>query len=114
MRRRTFLGAIGGAIALPLAAHAQQRERVRRVGILMGGLQEGDAGGELELNAFRDEMRALGWHIGGNIQFEYRWPGTDSQRGREFASSLAGSHVDVVLSRATMGTASMLRETPTL
>src|SRR3954452_24591275 len=112
MRRRTFLGIVGGAVALPLAAYAQQREQVRRVGILMGGLQERDVGGELELDAFREEMRALGWHVGGNIQFEYRWPGSDNERVRESASSLAASHVDIVLSRATMGTASMLREAP--
>jgi putative ABC transport system substrate-binding protein len=78
----------------------------------MGGLLEGDVGGVSELNAFREEMRVLGWNVGGNLQLEYRWPGTDAERVRVSARELADSHVEVILSRATVGTAALVREAP--
>jgi putative ABC transport system substrate-binding protein len=80
----------------------------------MGGLLEGDRGGEAELNAFLEELDSLSWKVGGNIQLEYRWPGIDSERIRIAARELAESHVDVVLSRATTATIEMKREAPTL
>src|SRR5215210_8896201 len=114
MRRREFVAGLAGAAAWPITTHAQQRGQVRRVGILMGGLLQGDVDGESELKAFREELDSLGWKLGGNIQFEYRWPGTDNERVGAAARELAGSHVEVVLSRATSATLSLTREAPAL
>ena len=72
MRRREFLGGLGGAAALPLAARAQQAERVRRIGVLMA-YANGDPEGQADVAAFREGLQTLGWVEGGNIRIDYRW-----------------------------------------
>ena len=69
MRRREFLGLVGGAAAWPLAARAQQVERVRRVGVLV---ETGGALPQERLEAFHREMRNLGWTNGTNVEFDIR------------------------------------------
>ena len=68
--RRVLLAALGGAAAVwPLAARAQQPERVRRIGIVMP-FAKGDSEGEARVRAFKQELAKLGWTDGGNIQFD--------------------------------------------
>ncbi len=78
MRRREFIALLGsGAVTLPFAAHAQQRNEKQRVAVLMGGLASGDADGQAETAAFEDGLKELGWKPGDNINLDYRWPGAE-------------------------------------
>jgi hypothetical protein len=78
--RRQFISALGGAAASwPLAAQAQQTERMRWTGVLMGDA-ETDPEGQRRIAAFRQGLAALGWSEGRNIRFEYRWSGGDADR----------------------------------
>src|SRR6516164_8224886 len=78
MRRREFITLIGGAVgAWPPVARAKQRERKRRVAVLMGGLLSGDLGGQAEAAALEAGLTELGWKLGSNIELEYRWPGAE-------------------------------------
>jgi putative ABC transport system substrate-binding protein len=71
--RRELLVALGGAAAWPLAARAQQGDRMRRIGIVMP-FAKGDSEGEARIRAFKQELAKLGWTDTGNIQFDERWP----------------------------------------
>ena len=71
MRRREFIGGLGGAIAWPLAALAQQTERMRRIGILHD-YAETDPEGRLQIAALRDELAQLGWKEGRNLTIDFR------------------------------------------
>src|SRR6476620_11460033 len=72
MRRREFIALAGGAAAWPVAARAQQPERMRRIGILMP-FPPGDDEKQLRVRAFREELRKRGWSSGVNVQFDERW-----------------------------------------
>jgi hypothetical protein len=72
MNRREFISLIGGAAAWPLAARAQQGERMRRIGVLMN-LASDDAEGQARLAAFHQGLQQLGWTVGRNVQIDYRW-----------------------------------------
>jgi len=74
MRRRDFVALLGGAAALPLAAHAQQPERARRIGALMPFTAE-DAEAKAIVAALQPGLQELGWTDGRNIRVEYRWGG---------------------------------------
>ena len=69
MRRREFLGVLGGAAALPLAARAQQRERMRRIGVLTGAE---NAEAEARLDEFQQSLQQLGWTHGRHVQIDIR------------------------------------------
>ena len=72
MKRREFMILLGGAVAAwPLGARAQQRERIRRIGVLMGIAN--DAEGRTRIAAFRQELQRLGWIVGGNVLIDERW-----------------------------------------
>jgi putative ABC transport system substrate-binding protein len=77
MRRREFLTLLGGAVALPLVARAQQSERMRRIGVLMG-LVASDPEAQSRVAAFENGLRELGWVKGRNLSIEYRWAGDGS------------------------------------
>jgi putative tryptophan/tyrosine transport system substrate-binding protein len=78
MKRRTFITLLGGAAAAwPLAARAQQPERMRRVGVLMN-LAEGDPEGEARSAAFLQALQQLGWSDGRNVRIDYRWAAGDA------------------------------------
>src|SRR5271170_5100661 len=100
MRRREFIAGLGGAATWPLAAWAQQPERVRHVGVLMNVVQD-DPGGLAEVTAFRQELMELGWIEGRNIDIEFRWPGGDIERTQTFAKELVGLRPDVLVGRST-------------
>jgi putative tryptophan/tyrosine transport system substrate-binding protein len=76
MRRRDFITLIGGAAAWPLATRAQQPDRVRRVGVLMG-YAENDSEAQAWVAAFREGLQKLGWMEGRNIRFDTRWAWSD-------------------------------------
>jgi putative tryptophan/tyrosine transport system substrate-binding protein len=100
IRRREFMILVGAAAAAwPRAAHAQQPDRVRRVGVLMGIAD--DFEGQARMAVFRQALQALGWTEGRNVQFIYRWSGGDVARARQFAKELLDLRSDVILTNST-------------
>src|SRR5262245_47373375 len=96
MKRRQFITLLGGATAAwPLAARAQQGERMRRIGILMAQAVD-DPDGQARVEAFLQALRELGWIEGRNIRFDYRWGGGDVDR-RKDAAELVALAPDVIL-----------------
>jgi ABC-type uncharacterized transport system substrate-binding protein len=114
MRRRDFIGIFGSAAAWPLAARAQQAERVRRIGVLMG-YPERDSKGQAEIAAFRAELQTLGWTEGRNSLIDTRWatPG-DAESMQRFAKELVALAPDVILSHTTPTTTALLQQTRTI
>ena len=112
MRRRQFITLLGGAATWPLAARAQQPERMRRIGVLMA-FDERDARAKGWLSRFTQGLSELGWTEGSNLQMEVRW--ADSvDRMRMFAKELVELRPDVILSFGTPVTAALQRETRTI
>jgi putative ABC transport system substrate-binding protein len=110
MKRREFITVLGGAAAWPLAARAQQAERVRRVGVLHSLLPD-DPVARPEIAAFQQALRDLGWEDGHNVKVEYRWAAGDVARMAALAKELADLQLDVLVSRATPVTRAVVRET---
>lgn len=114
MRRRDFIKLIGGgAVAWPLAARAQQPERMRRVGVLMG-YPEGDKQAQAGVSALRKGLQNLGWIEGQNIHSDYRWAGPDPEKARTYAKELSGMSPDVIVSSTNQVTAIVQHETRTI
>jgi putative tryptophan/tyrosine transport system substrate-binding protein len=115
MKRRQFITLLGGAwAAWPLAAYAQQHERVRRLGVLMS-VEEGDPEGKAQLFGFTQALAQLGWTDGRNLRMEIRWGGaSDVNRARNFAKELIALQPDVILAQGTPVTAALHRETQTI
>ncbi len=110
MKRREFLGLVGGAMALrSRAARAQQVGRMRVVGVLMGPGE--DSITRARVAAFQDAMRELGWTEGRNVQFEVRWGDGDIDRTRTFASELVNLKPDVILAVSTPAIAVLKKAT---
>src|SRR5215468_5472296 len=100
MKRRKFITLIGGAAAAwPLAARAQQGERVRRIGLLMGVAD--DREGQARVAALKQGLQELGWTDGGNIQIETRFAGADGDRIRAHAAELVALAPDVIVGQTT-------------
>jgi putative ABC transport system substrate-binding protein len=98
MRRRDFITLLGGAaMAWPLAARAQQPERMRRIGVLMN-FAESAPGAQARLAAVREELQRLGWRDGGNVRFDYRWSAGDVRRLPAAAAELVAMQPDVIAS----------------
>jgi len=116
IRRREFIIFLGAAAAAwPRAARAQQPDRVRRVGVLMGIAD--DFEGQARISVFRQALQALGWSEGRNIQFIYRWSGGDVAHARQFAKELLALRSDVILTNSTPATVAVrdiTRTTPTI
>jgi putative ABC transport system substrate-binding protein len=89
-----------GAAAWPLAARAQQGERVRRIGVLMN-LAADDAEGQSRIAAFLQAMRELGWSADRNMRIDIRWAGNDNERHRRYAAELVAFAPDVFLASAS-------------
>jgi ABC-type uncharacterized transport system substrate-binding protein len=114
MRRREFIMGLGGAaIAWPRAAHAQQADRMRRIGVLTG-FGENDPEGKAYLAGFTRELAELVWTDGRNLRMEVRWAGADVDLMRMFAKELVGLRPDVILANTTPVTAALQRETRTI
>jgi ABC-type uncharacterized transport system substrate-binding protein len=116
MKRREFMILLGAAAAAwPLAAGAQQPDRVRRVGVLMGIAD--DFEGQARIAVFRQALQALGWSEGRNVQFIYRWSGGDVAHARQLAKELLDLRSDVILTNSTPVTVAVrdsTRTTPTV
>jgi putative ABC transport system substrate-binding protein len=110
IRRRSFLTLLGGAAAWPLAARAQQGNRVRRIGVLMGG-DENDPFTRTVVSAFTQALAGLGWTDGRNVRIDLRWGRTDINRIRALAQEVVGLQPDIIVTSNTPATVALRRET---
>jgi putative tryptophan/tyrosine transport system substrate-binding protein len=113
MRRREFISLIGGAAALPLAVRAQQRDRVKYLGVLWG-LAENDNVYEPYLSTFKQRLQDLGWIDGRNVRVEYRFTGGVTERIRVAARELVALAPDVIFTTTNPAVAALLQETRTV
>ena len=113
MRRREFIAGLGGAVAWPLAARAQQGDRVRRIGVLMP-YDENDPEAKRVVSAFTQALADLGWTDGRNVRMDIRWHGDDNNRIRALAQELVGLQPDIILTTSTPATVALQRETRTI
>jgi putative ABC transport system substrate-binding protein len=113
MLRREFIAGLGVAASWPVAARAQQGDRVRRIGVLMPG-DENDPEGKLRLSAFTQALAGLGWADGRNVRMDLRWAGPDINRMRALAQELVGLQPDIIVTNNTPATAALQRETRTI
>jgi putative tryptophan/tyrosine transport system substrate-binding protein len=113
MRRREFIAGLGSAVALPLAAHAQQPERMRRIGVLIS-YDENDPEGKLRYSVFTQALADLGWADGRNVRMDFRWVGGDINRIRAFAKELVGLQPDIIVTAGTPAITALQRETRTI
>ena len=113
IRRRDLITLLGGAVAWPPLARAQQGERMRRIGVL-APYDENDPEGKLRYSAFTQPLADLGWRDGRNVRIDLRWGGTNINRLRALAQELVGLQPDIILASSTPGTAAVQRETQTI
>jgi putative ABC transport system substrate-binding protein len=111
MRRREFLGALGGAAAWSTVARAQ--ERMRRVGILMG-YAEGDPEAQQRVTILRQALENLGWTNDRNVQFEIRWAEANPERRRTQAVEMAKGKPDVIVANTAPVAAALKQATTTI
>jgi putative ABC transport system substrate-binding protein len=113
LHRRDFITLLGGAAAAwPLAARAQQGNRVRRIGVLMP-IDENDPEGKLRVSAFTQALADLGWTSGRNVRMDLRWASGDINRIRALAQELVGLQPDIILTNG-IATAALKQETRTI
>ena len=114
MRRRAFITLLGGAAAAwPLAARAQQRERVWRIGVLLPFAEDHPVG-QARVAAFVQGLRQLGWTDGHNVRIDYRWSAGDSDNIRKFASELIALGPDVVMAFTSAAVTALRQATSTV
>jgi len=113
MRRRKFLGVLGGAAAWPVAARAQQGERVRRIGVLAQAAAN-DPETAARLTAFVQGLQELGWSVGRNARIEYRWAAANYDLIRKYAAELVALAPDVILAAGGQGMRPLLDLTTTV
>ena len=110
MIRREFITLLGSAAAWPLAARAQQGDRVRRIGVLTPW-DENDPEQKRRLSAFTHALSGSGWTDRRNVRIDPRWPGTDINRSRALARELVGLQPDIILAGGNVATVDLQRET---
>ena len=114
MRRREFLGALGGvAAAWPLAARAQQRERMRRIAMLLP-LVADDPELQARMAAFLQGLQQLGWTVGRNVRIDIRWAGANDAAIRKHAAELAALAPDVIVANGSVAVGPLLQATRTV
>jgi putative ABC transport system substrate-binding protein len=113
MRRREFITLLGGTAAWPLAARAQQADRVRRIGVLAPGTN-GDPDQQSRLKVFQDMLRELGWTEGRNVRTEIRLAAGTAELFATYAAELVAARPDVLLADSTPSVAALQRETRTI
>jgi len=112
LRRRQFITLLGGAAAWPLAARAQQPDRVRRIGVLMGYPANEVEVGQAYVAAFEEKLQQVGWTVGRNVRIDARWsPPGDVEALQRFAKELVALQPDLILSHSTPTTATLLQQT---
>jgi putative ABC transport system substrate-binding protein len=113
VKRRTFIAGLAGAAVWPVVARAQQGDRVRRIGVMMGQ-EENDPDTKARLSGFTQRLSELGWTEGLNLRMDVRWAAADVDRMRMFAKELVDLQPDVILANTTPVTAALQRETRTI
>jgi putative ABC transport system substrate-binding protein len=113
MKRREFLGLVGSVAAWPLTAHAQQGERMRRIGVLLPAAAD-DAEFQAWVGAFLQALAQLGWTIGRNVRIDTRWATTNAAEIRRHAAELAALAPDVILASGTSTVGPLLQATRTV
>ena len=113
MRRREFMTALGGAAAWPLAARAQQPERMRRIGVLMP-MAADDKEGQRRIAAFHQGLLQLGWTEGRNVRIDARWGARNNNDARQYAAELITLAPEVILATGSATTGSLLQATSTV
>src|SRR6266540_7442944 len=113
MRRREFITLLGGTVAWPLAARAQQRERMRRIGVLTP-FAANDAEGQARLTAFAQGLQQLGWTIGQNIHIDYRWGDGKTETIRKYAAELVALAPDIIVASSSAAVSPLLQATRTV
>ena len=113
--RREFITFLGSAAAAwPLTARAQQAERMRRIGVLMGAFAQNDPDGQAALAAFLNALQGLGWTSDRNAQIEVRWIGDEVERGSTLATQLVAWNPDVLFCSSSTATDLLSHATSTI
>ena len=111
MKCREFITLVGGAAAAwSVSARAQQRDRVRRIGVLLPAAAD-DPVFQPWVGAFLQGLALSGWTIGRNVQIEYRWGGSDPDRIQSYATELVASKPDVILVQTALPLVPLRQET---
>jgi ABC-type uncharacterized transport system substrate-binding protein len=110
VKRRNFVTLLGGAAVWPLAAGAQQPDRIRRIGVL-NAFAENDPEVQANITAFRQVLQKLGWTDGRNVRIDYRWGGADPGRIHAQAKELVGLNPDVILVSSALALQPLMHET---
>ena len=113
MKRREFISLVGGAMTWSVVAHAQQSERMRRIGVLLPS-ETDDPEYVARMKAFTDRLVELGWIEGRNIQIERRWGSANAEQTRKFAAELVSFAPDVILAPGSSATGPLLQATSTI
>ena len=113
MRRRDFITLLGGVVTPWPVARAQQPDRMRLIGVLMG-FAESDLNAQSQIMALREALAKLGWMEGNNFRIELRWGAADPERIRTFAKELVGLRPDAILGQTTPVIGALARETQTI
>jgi putative tryptophan/tyrosine transport system substrate-binding protein len=113
VNRRDFITLLGGAAAWPLAARAQQPERMRRIGVLVGSV-ETDLESQARVAAFERGLQTLGWIAGRNVHLDYRFGSADSELIQKYAAELVGMMPDVILANSPQVLRALSQRTSTI
>jgi putative tryptophan/tyrosine transport system substrate-binding protein len=115
VRRREFIGLLGGVTVLPLAAQAQQTEPMRRIGVLQGGRDDPhDPLSQPNTAAFLQALQQLGWTDGRNVKIDYRWSLGNADKARRYASEVVALAPDVILAVGSVNLTPLLQATRTV
>jgi putative ABC transport system substrate-binding protein len=110
VKRREFIGLLGGAAAWPLTVRAQQPESMRRIGVLMN-LAADDPEGQARIAAFHQGLQASGWTLGRNARIDVRWGAADAESSRLHAAEIVGLAPDVILASGSAATGALQQTT---
>src|SRR5215471_4727775 len=113
MQRRQFIALLGGAATWPLAARAQQGERMRRIGVILPATAD-DARFQTFLGAFLQELQSLGWSIGRNVRIDTRWATANAATIHKHAAELVALTPDVILAHGAATLGPLLQATRTV
>src|SRR5262245_41574440 len=113
MRRRDFITLLGGAAAWPLAARAQQGERMRRIGVLLSSTAD-DPEYQDRLTAFLQGLAQLGWIAGRNVHIDIRWGSFDAEGARKHVAEIVALAPDAILSSGSSTTTPLYQATRTI